>query len=738
MAHTEYEKITGTVETVIFSNEENGYTVAAIETPEFNFVAVGTMFGIGEGEKVVLTGSWTNHPTYGQQFKTEMYEKCLPTSVEEINKYLSSGILKGVRKATAQKIIERFGEKSLEVIAKEPIKLSQIKGISKDKAISIGESYATQIGTSELFIFLQNFGISSNVCMKIYKKHSIFSKEVIMDNPYILCDSDYGVSFKKADEIAQKNSISPDSQKRICAGLIYTLGYMRQFGHTYLPEKTLIQYASELLGVLPDSMKGHVDYLCESMTFVREKRKEYDAIYLFEYYNYEKYVSEKIVRLAKTRYAPDVDNIEKQIDIAEIKSGLKFAPLQRSAIRLCARESVMVITGGPGTGKTTIINAIIDIMKSVRLKVVLTAPTGRAAKRMSQVCGMEAKTIHRLLEVSFSEGEEINCGFDETNPIDADVIIVDEMSMVDIVLMDSFLHAVRPGTRVILVGDSNQLPSVGPGNVLKDIIDSGVVSVIKLSDIFRQSDSGMIVYNAHEVNQGRYPVCNTENSDFYMKRCRLPEEGVEYICQLCISRLKKTYGYEPFDIQVLSPTKKGIAGVNNLNKVLQKLINPPSVRKREKTYGDTIFREGDKVMQIKNNYDIEWTNTESNYLGSGIFNGDVGYVSEINTDFSTLTVIFDDKKVTYGFSDLSELSLAYSITVHKSQGSEFPVVIMPMFPAPGMLLNRNLFYTGITRAKELVVLVGDEGIMEKMVDNDREDKRYSGLMEKLKDEYTGY
>ena len=736
MAQTEYEKITGTVETIIFSNEENGYTVAAVEAPEFNFVAVGTMFGIGEGEKVTLTGSWINHPTYGEQFKTEMYEKCLPTSLEEINKYLSSGILKGVRKATAKKIIELFGEQSLEVIAKEPLKLSRIKGISKEKAISIGESYAKQLGTSELFIFLQNYGISSNVCMKIYKKHSIFSKDVIRDNPYILCDSDYGVSFKKADEIAQKNSIAPDSRKRICAGLIYTLGYMRQFGHTYLPEDILIRHASELLKVSSDAMKEHIDYLCENMTFVREKREECMAVYLYEYYNYEKYVSQKIVRLARTKYAPDVNNIEKQIDIAEIKSGLKFAPLQRSAIRLCARESVMVITGGPGTGKTTIINAIIDIMKSVRLKVALTAPTGRAAKRMSQVCDMEAKTIHRLLEVSFSDGEEINCGYDEGNPIDADVIIVDEVSMVDIVLMDSFLHAVRPGTRVILVGDSNQLPSVGPGNVLKDIIDSGAVCVVRLNEIFRQSDSGMIVYNAHEVNQGRYPLCNTENSDFYLKRCRLPEEGVEYICQLCISRLKKTYGYEPFDIQVLSPTKKGIAGVNNLNKVLQKLINPPSPHKKEKAYGDIIFREGDKVMQIKNNYDIEWTNAESNYPGSGVFNGDVGFISEINTDFSTLTVIFDDKKVTYGFSDLSELNLAYSITVHKSQGSEFPVVIMPMFSAPGMLLNRNLFYTGITRAKELVVLVGNEEIMEKMVDNDREDKRYSGLMEKLRDEYT--
>ena len=397
----------------------------------------------------------------------------------------------------------------------------------------------------------------------------------------------------------------------------------------------------------------------------------------------------------------------------------------------------MVITGGPGTGKTTIINAIIDMMESIGMKVVLTAPTGRAAKRMSQVCSMEAKTIHRLLEVSFSESDDINCIHDESDPIDADVIIVDEMSMVDIVLMDSLLHAARPGTRLVLVGDVNQLPSVGAGNVLHDIISSSAVSVIKLNEIFRQAQKSMIVKNAHAINSGEYPVCNSEDTDFYFASVDNPDFGARYICELCHDRLKDKYGFDSFDIQVLSPTKKGITGTVRLNDVLQNLLNPASPSKKEKKYGDIIFREGDKVMQIKNNYNIEWKDTTTDAHGMGIFNGDVGYIEEINDDFRTVTVIYDDKRVVYEQKDLAELSLAYCITVHKSQGSEFPVVIMPMYPAPGMLLNRNLFYTGVTRARKLVVLVGRNSIIEKMVNNNHEDKRYSGLTEKLYNEFYG-
>ena len=729
----EKEKITGTVDTIVFHNEENGYTVADIEG-EYSFIAVGTMYGIAEGEKVILTGEWTEHPTYGEQFKVEMYEKQMPTGREEILRYLSSGIIKGVRKATAEKIVQRFGDDALNVIGSSPQSLALINGISEKKAMEIGQSFANQLGTSELFMFLKKHGISTNVCMKIYRKHNLFSKDVLMANPYILCESDYGVSFKKADEIALSNNIPPDSDKRICAGILYMLKYALQFGHTYLPINILINESAAMLGTDPAKIRTYIDYLCSVFSCVIETSDGSEIVYLREYYDYEKYVAQKIVRLAATEHDVNDINIEKQIDIAQINSSLEFAELQREAVRCALSKNVMVLTGGPGTGKTTIINAIIDIMKSMRLKVALTAPTGRAAKRMSQVCRMEAKTIHRLLEVSYSDGEDMNCMRNESDPIDADVIIVDEMSMVDIVLMNNLLRATRPGTRLILVGDVNQLPSVGAGNVLRDIINSGSVSVIRLTQIFRQAEESMIINNAHAINNGSYPVCNTNGSDFYFASVASPEDGARYICELCSVRLKKTYGYEPFDIQVLSPTKKGHTGVANMNRLLQELLNPPHKTKKEKMFGDITFREGDKVMQIKNNYDMEWFNVETDYPGSGIFNGDVGYIKEINHDFKTLTVIFDDKKVPYSFKDLSELTLAYCITVHKSQGSEFPAVIIPMFKAPDMLLNRNLFYTGVTRAKQLVVLVGQKNIMERMVDNNKEDRRYSALTEKLENE----
>ncbi len=734
MTEGKQEKLTGTVSAIIFFNEDNGYTVADIETREKSFVAVGTMFGISEGEKVELTGFWTEHPSYGEQFKVETYEKKLPESRDEIFRYLSSGIIKGVRKATAEKIISKFGEDALKVISSFPEKLSEIKGISEKKANDISNSFNMQLGTSELFMFLQKYGISANACMKIYRTYRMSSKSVITENPYVLCEGDYGISFKKADEIAMQNGIDAENDKRICAAIVYMLRYSLQFGHTYLPENILISNSASLLGISSSKLGTYVDYLCSMLTLVREKKKEHNAIYLYDYYSREKYVASKIALLASSRYETNDINIEAFIKNAEDRSSLKFASLQHEAVRLAVFESVLVITGGPGTGKTTIINAIIDVMKSMNLKVALTAPTGRAAKRMTELCHIEAKTIHRLLEVSFSDDDEIKCLKNEEEPIDADVIIVDEMSMVDISLMDKLLRATRRGTRLILVGDVNQLPSVGAGNVLKDIINSGTVNVICLKDIFRQSDDSTIVTNAHAINEGKYPICNKKDSDFFFASIQTPERGVDYICELCTTRLKKAYGYNPFDIQVLSPVKKGLTGVNNLNSVLQNLINPPSKNKKERKQGDIVFREGDKVMQTKNNYDLEWTDTTQNFLGSGIFNGDVGYIEKINPDFQTATVVFDDKRAQYSFKDLAELSLAYAITVHKSQGNEFPVVIMPMFRAPEMLLSRNLLYTGVTRAKSLVILVGNGYVLEKMIDNNREENRYSGLMEKLVNE----
>jgi len=728
------EVLTGILSHIIFSNEDNGYTVAKIKGEEFDFTATGVLYGAYEGEKLELTGNWVDHATYGEQFKVDFFKKILPTTCEEIQSFLSSGIIKGIGKATADKITERFGETSLKVISEEPHKLAKIKGISLRKAYEMSKSFNMQLGTSELFVFLSKYGISANACMKIYLKYKTMSRDKIMDNPYVLCDDNFGISFRKADEIAMQNGFYKTEPKRILAGIIYILKYALQYGHTYLPFDVLVSDSIALLGVDDLNISQCIAKLCQTGECISEKHDGETRIYLTQYYKYENYIARKMSVLLSVPTQNSDINIDALIDIAQINSSLKFAFLQREAVRLSMTENILVITGGPGTGKTTIINAIINIIKTTGLKVSLTAPTGRAAKRMSQICGVEAKTLHRLLEVRYSEDDKLECTHDESNPIDADVIIVDEMSMVDIVLMHSLLRAVRPGTKLILVGDVNQLPSVGPGNVLKDIISSGTVPVICLSEIFRQSENSLIAINAHEINQGRYPECNIKNGDFFFATIDETELGASYICELCHTRLKNTYGYNSSDIQVLSPVKKGVTGIHSLNKRLQSLLNPPSKSKKEKTFGDIVFREGDKVMQIRNNYDVVWQDLSTGKEGLGIFNGDVGIIDEINNDFKSVSVIYDDKKVVYDFKELSDLNLAYCITVHKSQGSEFPVVIMPMYPCPEMLSNRNLLYTGVTRAKKLVILVGIRDVMRKMVDDDREDKRYCGLMEKLKNE----
>lgn len=729
------EKITGTMSHIIFANEENGYTVAEIAGKTFNFVAVGILYGAYEGESLELTGTWIAHPTYGEQFKVDFFRKVLPTTCDDIFRYLSSGIIKGIRKGNAAKIIESFGEESLNIISENPLKLSKVKGISLQQAYNMSKNFNMLQGTSELFMFLSKFGISANVCMKVYRHHKELSRDAIISNPYILCDDDCSVSFKKADEIAMQNGFYKTDPKRICAGILYTLRASLLSGHTYLPESVLVSSAAYTLGIDSAIIPEYISELFALKQCVSEKGENENNIYLTEYYNYETYIAKKLVQLSKITREKHSVNIDSQIDIAGINSSIKFAALQREAIRCAITESVMVITGGPGTGKTTIINAIIYIMKSMGLKVSLAAPTGRAAKRMAQVCGCEAKTIHRLLEVCYSEGNKLECVYNEKEPLNTDVIIVDEMSMVDAMLMNSLLKAIRPGTRLILVGDTNQLPSVGAGNVLGDIIASKKIPVIKLTEIFRQSEKSMIVTNAHGIINGTYPTCNEKNGDFYFASLEHPDEGASYICELCHTRLKNTYGYESGDIQVLSPVKKGITGVNNMNIMLQSILNPPTKSKKEKKQSDFVFREGDRVMQIRNNYNMPWTELSTGVEGLGVFNGDVGFIKGINNDFKNLTVMFDDKEVVYDFKELTDLALAYCITVHKSQGSEFPVIIIPMYPCPDMIQNRNLFYTGVTRAKNLVILVGKREIMYKMVDNNRENKRYSGLSEKICNEF---
>jgi len=723
------ETVSGDVITVIYSNDDNGYKVIEVENEEETFTAVGYFHGLCEGESVRLSGRWTSHPTYGEQFKAEVFQKVMPATRSSIQKYLSSGIIKGVREATAKKLVEKFGEDVLNIMEKQPERLSIVKGISISKAMTMHESYMAQIGSSTLVMFLQDCGISVKTAAKIYKRFGSASVEIIRANPYILCEEIDGIGFKTADDVARKLNINPDNLNRVRAGVIYTLKYNTQFGHTYLPKDILVSASASLLGVDTSSTLFATDALIKDGILFDDE----DRVYIYSHYLCEKNAAEKILELAKYKYNFKTAVIEKQIDIIQSKHKISFARLQRQAVVSAMQNGVMVITGGPGTGKTTIINAIIDIMNSNGLTVTLTAPTGRAAKRMSQVCSLEAKTIHRLLEASFrGDDETTEFMVNENCPIESDVVIVDEMSMVDIVLVNNLLKAIRPGTRLIMVGDINQLPSVGPGNVLRDIIESGAVEVIRLTEIFRQAQKSLIVTNAHTINEGKYPVLNVKDKDFFFAEIGSANQGIKYIASLCSERLPKAYGIDPFDIQVLSPSKKGTAGVINLNEVLRDVLNPPSQEKNEQDMGFRLFREGDKVMQIRNNYDIKWTNTTTTQLGNGVFNGDVGVISSIRKDLHTITVMFDDRRVVYDFKDISdELELAYCITIHKSQGSEFPVVIIPMYDAPHMLVNRNLLYTGVTRAKSLVVLVGREEIVCKMVDNNREDKRYSALKKRL-------
>ncbi len=732
LAGKELERYEGEIANIIYHNEDNGYKVVEFENDDQCFVAVGYLHGVAVGERVILTGSWINHSVYGEQLKVVMFEKKQPTTAESIYKYLASGIIKGVRESTAKKIVEMYGEESLDIIANHPAKLAKIRGISIDKALAVQACYNEQVGASALVMFLQNHGVSVNIASKVYKTFGSAAVDFINSNPYILCDEIDGISFKTADTIARRMNVSASDVNRLKSGTMYTLRYNTQFGHSYLPYNDLEAGAADMLRCSCEDVEGAISALIKDGKVQCETLDGVCRVYCTSHYMCEMGVAQKLAQLNSLSYDYKDDEIEKQINIVEKTQDITFAQLQREAVRCALKYSVLVITGGPGTGKTTIINGIIDLMHTNGLSVTLTAPTGRAAKRMSQVCHCEAKTIHRLLGAGFGDvGDEVVFKVDEDTPIESDVIIVDEMSMVDIVLMSNLLRAIKPGTRLVLVGDVNQLPSVGPGNVLKDIIDSQTIKVIRLSQIFRQAKESMIVLNAHAVNNGKYPLCNVKDKDFFYASFSDANEGYEYILSLCSERLPNKYGCNPFDIQVLSASKKGINGVHNLNIGLQNLLNPPEEGKKEKQYGDTLFRVGDKVMQTKNNYDIPWTAADGS-VGNGIFNGDVGVVENIDDTVGTLAVVYDeDKYVVYDSKELDEIDLAYCVTVHKSQGSEFPVVVMPLYDVPYMLINRNLFYTGITRARDLVVLVGREDIMRKMVDNNRENRRYSGLRDRL-------
>ncbi len=729
------ESVEGIVQEIIFTNEANGYTICELKGEAEEITLVGYMPFINEGETLKASGKWVVHPEYGRQLKVELYEKVLPHTADEILKYLSSGAIKGIGPSTAQKIIKRFGQAALDIIRNEPQKLSEIKGISFEKALKIGQAYEEQSEFGRLVMFVQEYGISPSAASNIHKLLGKTAIDDIKENPYRLADQVYGISFKTADDIAKRLGIDAYSRFRLSSGIKYVLLRASLNGHTYLPMEKLVETAADLLSIEPDQIKDALVYMSLEKTIHVEKSDSENRVYLAGYYNSELSTTRRLMELSSVTFTGSLPDIEEQIRIIQDEEGIELADLQKTAVMEAMQNGVLVITGGPGTGKTTIIKSIIKLFLNEGLEVVLAAPTGRAAKRMTEATGFEAKTIHRLLETGYSgKGQELLFAKNEENPIDADVIIIDEMSMVDILVMDHLLRAVEPGTRLIMAGDSDQLPSVGPGNVLKDIIGSGAIKTVMLTDIFRQAQESMITINAHKINRGEMPEINVRDKDFFFMGRPSPEGIVETVIELCSRRLPSTYSIDPLkDIQVLTPSRKGPVGVPNLNAGLQKVLNPPDKTKAEKAVRGAAFREGDRVMQVKNNYNLRWEKAgmaESG--GTGVFNGDMGVISRISEEEQKVVVVFDDEKIAeYDFSILDELEQSFAITIHKSQGSEFPVIIIPLYQGPPVLMTRNLLYTAVTRAKSLVVIVGRSDTLTEMVNNQRQALRYSGLCEKL-------
>lgn len=733
------QEIQGSIEDIVFKNEENGYTVAKLKDDKTIITIVGCLPYIIEGQNLKLKGEWAIHPQFGEQFKVESIEEIVPSSLIGIERYLSSGIIMGIGPVTAKKIVEKFGEKTLEVFDTDIDKLKEIEGIGGKKLDLIKESYVQQKEIRNILIFLQNYGVTPNQCLKIYKRFGGESISVVKNNPYVLTDEISGIGFKTSDKIARSLGIEANSPFRIQSGIIYIINQFCMLGNTYMPMDKLLKECVSTLGVKQSEVEGNIIQCTVDGKLKVDTVENNYCVFTVPYYYCELGVTRKILSLCFNKYEDLKIDIENDINEFEKDKNINFASSQKEAIKGALENGVEIITGGPGTGKTTIINCITEIFEKYSLTVMMAAPTGRAAKRMTETTGREAKTIHRLLDMGVSEQENdmlFNRG--EESPLECDVIIVDEASMIDIMLMNNLLRAISLGTRLIIVGDVDQLPSVGPGNVLRDLIESNCVKVVRLKDIFRQSEKSMITLNAHKINNGEMPLLNERDKDFYFIRCEEQNKIMDTLIQLINTRLPKfnKSWSKKSDIQILSPMRKGILGVSNLNKMLQNVLNPPDKSKNEKEIRDIIFRVGDKVMQTKNNYSLKWTRI-SGYgenEGLGIFNGDVGFIEEINHDNNTVSIIFDDeRRVIYDNIYLDEVDLAYAITIHKSQGSEFQVVIMPVFNGPPLLMNRNLFYTGITRAKKLVVLVGSIKAMKHMIDNNRSFERYSLLKWRIKD-----
>ncbi len=724
-------EINGVVDSIVYANSQNGYTVLRLDVEDDLITAVGTMPGVGIGDELKLTGYFTKHQKYGEQFAVTDCERCQPKTTSAILNYLSSRSIKGVGPLTAQKIVELFKEKTFDVIEKQPQRLTEVKGITMAKAMKIHEEMKEANGFRDLLVFLKQYNINPQEAVRIWNVYGIKSKEIIEENPFMLCENGIGIAFSRANEIALAGNIDNVREPRTRAAILHTISYNTRNGYTCVPEEKLIDVCSAYIKEEPEYVSEVLEKMADDESVykcTKDDDKEY--VFLPMYYQAENYIAARIKMLL--RYPPSViEDIDDRIGEIEYEVGFGYARLQKEAIHKALTKGILILTGGPGTGKTTTLNAIIKILQKNNEKVLLAAPTGRAAQRMTVVTKCEAKTIHRLLEVEWKEGDKPVFKRNEQNNLRCDTLILDEVSMVDSLLFESLLKAVPLGCRLIFVGDNNQLPSVGAGNVLGDMIESKIIPTVILNEIFRQSMRSLIVTNAHRINRGEPPVIDVKNNDFFFLRNNNSKSIMNTIVDLCIRRLPKSYGYSPLeDIQILSPSKIGELGTAEINKAMQQAINPPSPEKMQISFKEKLLRIGDKVMQCKNNYGIPWE-ADDGSCGEGIFNGEIGILSSIDTRNKQITIDFDSKTAKYTYEDIQDVELAYCCTIHKSQGNEFEAVIIPMYNSPRQLMYRNLLYTGVTRAKKLIILIGSSDSMMTMVNNYKKTVRFTGLKEFL-------
>ena len=737
MYEQETEILQGTIAAVIFQNYDNGYAVLRLNRDNGETVTVvGTVPLPAVGEKLMVTGKWSSHASYGKQFEAEFLERLMPESRADILAYLGSRIIKGVGPKTAARIVNRFGEDTLRIMEQEPHRLAEVSGISALKAMAIGEAFRLQFGMRHLMEFFALHHLPAELAVKTYKLYGDNAVELLYDDPYLLMDEQLEAPFGAVDRFAIEIGVDGEDPRRVAAGVIFELTYNLSTGHSFLPQEKLVVATAQLLSVTEMTVWTGIETLLEAERLVRETLAGITVIYLPALYRAETYCTRRLLDFARQPTKPPVA-LERKLQVAASGSDVTYSAQQEEAVRSAATERILLITGGPGTGKTTIVKGILSLYKQMDLKCLLCAPTGRAAKRLSQVTGHDASTIHRLLGAGIDPhtGKLFFCK-DESDPLQADAIIVDEMSMVDIQLMGSLLQAIPEKARLVLVGDPDQLPPVGPGFPFNDILRSGKLPCVRLTEIFRQAQQSLIVMNAHRVNRGEMPELRNTKSDFFFLPCRSEDQVSQTIQGLCATRLPNNMGIAPNEIQVLSPTKKGGAGTVALNRLLQATLNPAAPTKQEKQFGETIFREGDRVMQIRNNYDILWKKTDGSAVGSGMFNGDVGVISRISIPTETLYVVFDDREAEYDFTQLNELELAYAMTVHKSQGSEYRAVVLSCWNSSQYLLSRSVLYTAVTRAKELLIIVGREETVAFMTQNGKVGRRYTGLKLRLQDKHN--